>query len=90
VEELPLFDRAWPFTSPCGGSCCHHVDLDLSIVNVAGPSHHSGVEPHEHHEAHVGALPTTGVLVVPSIVHFVTQRQFRCGRRALPEREAWL
>ena len=90
MKELPLFDRAWPFTSPGGGSCCHHVDLDLSIVNVAGPSHHSGVEPHEHHEAHVGALPTTGVLVVPSIVHFVTQRQFRCGRRALPEREAWL
>ena len=89
MKELPLFDRAWPFTSPCGSSCCHHVDLDLSIVNVADPGHHSGVEQHEHLGAHVGDLLTTGVLVVPSIVHLVTQRQFRCGRRVLPEREAW-
>ena len=71
----------WNTSLPCGGSCCHHVDLDLSIVNVAGPSHHSGVEPNEHHGAHVGALLTT--------VHLATQLQFRCGRRVLPDREAW-
>jgi hypothetical protein len=89
VKELPLFDRAGPFTST-GGECCHHVDLDLSIVDIAGPSQNNGVEPHELHEAHCGALLTTRMLVVPSVAHLVTQRHFRCGRRDLPERVAWL
>ena len=58
MKELPLFDCAGPFTST-GGECCHHVALDLSIVDIAGPSQNDGVEPHELHEAHCGALLTT-------------------------------
>jgi hypothetical protein len=52
-----------------------NVDLDLSIIDVAGPSQHGGMEPHVRQEAHIGVLQTTGMYGDPSTQsgHLATQ-----------------